>query len=194
MIALIAAAWADPVILRQPPGTLAASAGPADIAVGGWVGRTGVALDLHSGVTLGLSIGTTQDLSRSDKGFGARVTIAGGLALPTLDPGLVVQVVPGILAGWQKPRGHFEVGLVAPAAVRAGPGADARLPLLAEAQGSHWFGMVRVGAHAGVGNAYSYLSPAEIAWSAGVDVAVALPVPWADTSPVSTPEAQPAAR
>jgi hypothetical protein len=170
-------ALAEPVLLRQPATTVAASIGPGDIAVGGWYGPIGATLDLHNGVTLGLAVGTSRELSRAESGFGARVALAAGLALPTLDPGLVVEITPALLGGWQRERGHFEVGLVAPAAIRVAPRPDGRLPLLAEMQGSHWFGPVRVGAHAGAGSAYSYISPTEITYTLGLDVGMKLDVP-----------------
>ncbi len=159
---LVAAAWADPVVLRGPEAAPAASIGQHELSVGAPAGPVEVAVELRSDRgAAGASVGTRARLAEGARGWRADAGISGGLVLPLVSPTLGMQATPWVSGGVGGERGVLQGVLAAPLA--AAPGAGARVPLLLELQGGARLGPAWVVPRLGVGPV----------WTPGLDVSVA---------------------
>lgn len=156
MIALLlAAALADPVVLRgpAPEGALGVSIGSPELSAGGWIRpRLGVAVEARTGGTaLGASVGTRATLAGRERPWGIDASLAAGWVLPTVDPALALSLTPALHAGWRGERFQAVLGLAAPLAARLAPRPDLRAPVLVEPWLGLRLGDVWLGARAGLG-------------------------------------------
>ena len=150
MIALIAIAFADPVILRAPVHAAGLTAGLHDVSAGAtWGDVASVAVEAStSGASAGASVGGRWFYGRPGGDARLQGGLSGGLLVPLVEPGVAVSATAWAHGGWIGDRGHFVAGAAAPLAVGT---AGLRLPLLLELQGGLRAGRVLVGARLSAG-------------------------------------------
>lgn len=141
---MVGSASADPAALRMPtPHTTSVSGvlGGPELSVGTWMENGwGVAVEGRlPGSAFGASAGRRWNLAGGPDRWGVDAFVAGGLVVPTIDPGIGLTLTPSIQAGWRGDRVRQVANLTSPTAIRLN-GVEARLPVVLE----DWF-MVRAG-------------------------------------------------
>ncbi len=150
LAALVGApASADPLILRAPlppTASVGLAAGAPSLAAGGWFSQQlGAAVELvDGGAAVGVSAGSRTNLLGSDDRWGLDAYLAGGVAIPLIDPGLALTVTPALQGGWRGDRVRATLAIASPTQLRL-TGFQAKLPVVAEPwllfrAGSVWFG------------------------------------------------------
>lgn len=167
------AAWADPMALRAPAGSVVVVVGlPESSVAAALTPHLGVAVEVHPFSAVGAAVGLRGDLFRGERAFGLELSAAGGLDLPLVDPGLAVSLTPAAELGWAGGSVDATLGLVVPAVVRVAPGADLRLPVLGELWLGGKVGALRLGGTFAAGQLWMAGAPTEFGWHAGLFAAL----------------------
>ncbi len=172
LLALIAGtASADPLALRHggPAPAVVVDAGWPTASVGAWLGpRTGFAVDLRLPASaVGVAMGTRHTRSDGPKHGGVDVFVAGGVLVPTLEPGVALTATPAIQAGHRGERAHVTVGLAAPIEALLVPRAAIRAPALLELRLGGNLGPLWLGVRGALGAVFASGSPPgfTVGWS-----------------------------
>lgn len=170
IVALVAAALADPLALRAPGSdrapdaaawSVAASGG--SLSAGAWLPASNLGFALEGDVAGG-PVGTSvayRTRLRTQTDFGVDLVGAAGLLVPLVDPGVVVALTPSATVGWRGRVGDATLGLVTPMAIRVAPDPAFSVPIRLEP----WFGVHAGPVTVGAGAAAAFVVTPGTLWA-----------------------------
>jgi len=148
-------AVADPVTLRHgaPERGLVFQAGWPDVSAAWWMGpQLGLAVEWKLPASaVAASVGTRRRLPLGSGPWALDAFLAGGLLVPTVNPGLAISATPAVQLGRRGERFELDLGLAMPMELQLLTERRLRAPLLLEAGVGGDLGPVALGLRGGFG-------------------------------------------
>ncbi len=148
-------AVADPVTLRHgaPERGLVFQAGWPDVGAAWWLGpRLGVAVEWKLPASaVAASVGTRRRVPLGSGPWAFDAFLAGGVLVPTVNPGLALSATPAVQLGRRGERVELDLGLAMPLELQLISERRLRAPLLLEAGFGGDLGPVALGLRGGFG-------------------------------------------
>lgn len=122
--------------------------------------------------SFGVGVGLRRTLAGGPRGWALSVQLGGGVSVPTLYPGVALELSPSTNLRVRGEWAYFSMGLAVPAAVRLDASADLRIPVVGELWLAFRAGPVWIGAMAGVGATFVPNASSAMALSGGGYIAI----------------------
>ncbi len=156
---LPAPALADPVTLRHgaPTEGFVLQAGWPDLSAAWWLRPDlGVALAWRlPAAAASASVGTRRRRPLGSGAWALDGYLAGGLLIPTVDPGLALTATPALQIGWRRERIELDLGLAVPVELQVLIERRLRAPVLLELGGAAALGPLELGLRGGFGPVFT---------------------------------------
>jgi hypothetical protein len=152
-------AMADPVTLRHgaPAEGLVVQAGWPDVSAAWWLQpELGVALAWRlPAAAVSASVGTRRRLPLGSGAWSLDGYLAGGLLVPTVDPGLALTATPALQIARRGARGELDLGVAVPLELQVLSERRLRAPVLLELGGGVVLGPAELGLRGGFGPVFT---------------------------------------
>lgn len=120
----------------------------------------------------GVGVGVRRTLAGGPRGWALAVQLGGGLSVPTLYPGVVLELSPSTNLRVRGDWAYFSMGIAVPAALRLDASGDVRIPVVGELWLGFRAGPIWIGAMAGAGATFVPNASSALALSGGGYIAI----------------------